>query len=253
MIVNTARIKIWLSVLNAYFRTFGGVKSDIDDAEETVAKILEGKSLIRFGDGEFGIYRGCDIHYQPWSEELWMEFQKIKSDFDRFGSRSPYILAVPKKYMQCTGFELAKKRVLVSSWAQSRLLFKRMFDTSHAYGDSFLFEKKNRTIYSRIWQQPSDDRLIIFVHNNSRYADSFARTYNRSVEYVACPAHDAFASWSTIYDAIIDAISEKKLGPDDVQIVLSAGPAGKVLCYHLSGLGYQCIDAGHCWDDPLES
>ena len=35
-------------------------------------------------------------------------------------------------------------------------------------------------------------------------------------------------------------------------LTISAGPAGKVLVYRLSKRGYWCIDAGHCWDDPLE-
>lgn len=247
------RLKIWFRVIKAYIFVFNGVKSSIYDASATADAVIVGKSLIRFGDGEFGIFRGHDIHYQPWSGHLLTEFQKIKLDYESQGANCRYLLAVPKKYMQCSGFELSKKRVLVSSWAESRLQFKRTFDRRLSYGDSFLFEKKNSDIYKKIWSQPGDTRTIIFVHNSPECAENFANTFKRMVEYVQCPSYDAFSNWRNLYDRIIDTIRAKNLSTGDVQIVLSAGPAGKVLCYYLSEAGYHCVDTGHCWDDPLES
>lgn len=249
----TGRVKIWLRVGIAYMRTFRGVRCDILDASKTVDAIVAGKSLIRFGDGEFGIYRGKDIHYQPCSERLQADFRRIKDDFEGAGQHSPFLLAVPRKYMLCTGLELGRRRVLVSSWAESRLYFKTRFSRQVTYGDSFLFERKNKDIYSRIWRQPGDARTIVFVHNNPRYAEDFGRTYGRKVLYVACPAYDAFRQVDMIMENIGRIVAENGLGPKDVQMVISAGPAGKVIAYRLSNDGYHCIDAGHCWDDPLDS
>lgn len=223
------------------------------DAKETTDLIINGKSLIRFGDGEFRIYRGFDIHYQPWSEQLKIEFNKIKADYEEKDRDCPYILAVPKKYMQCSGFELGRKRVLVSSWAESRLQFKRTFGQQLTYGDSFLFEKRNNSIFSKIWCNADDTRTVFFVHNSLKCAHNFANTYHRKVIHIQCPSYDAFNSWENIYANILKEINDRQFCPDDVQIVLSAGPAGKVLCYYLSREGYHCIDTGHCWDDPLES
>lgn len=239
--------------MSAWVQTFGGVKSNICDAEDTVARIINGKSLIRFGDGEFGIYQGADIHYQQWSEALLNEFITIKNRFEQQGDNCRFLLAVPKKYMQCSGVELGKRRVLVSSWAQSRLFFKKRFDRTLTYGDSFLFEKKNKAVYSRIWQQPGDKRTVVFVHNNAGYARDFARTYDREVIYVECPSFDAFCTVDSLTDNIIAAVRNNGLTNDNVQIVVSAGPAGKVAICRLSALGYHCVDAGHCWDDPLDS
>lgn len=247
------RFKIWIRVLRAYLKTFTGVKCDVLDPGETVKLILGGKSLIRFGDGEFGIYKEKDIHYQPYSCELKQEFENIKQEFEEEGAQCRYLLAVPKRYMQCSGLELGKKRVLVSSWSESRLYFKNNFKLNLTYGDSFLFEKKNKEIYSRIWSNPHDNRIIIFVHNNRKYADYFAKTYNKEVIYVGCKPYDAFSDIELLHQSIISQIEDRKLSSKDVQIVISAGPAGKVLVKDLSNIGYQCIDAGHCWDDPLES
>ena len=247
------RVKIWIHVLHAYFKTFSGVRCYIYNPSKTVDEIIKGKSLIRYGDGEFGIYQGYDIHYQPWSENLKKEFETIKSVFELEGEHCSYILSVPKKYMECNGFKLGRKRVLIASWSESRLYFQMKFNRNLHYGDSFLFEKKNKPLYSRIWKQKGDDRIIIFIHNNVKYANYFEKTYNRAVIYIPCPPYDAFSKIDQILSKIMLEINLRCLARTEVQIVVSAGPAGKVIAYYLSQAGYHCIDAGHCWDDPLES
>lgn len=247
------RVKIWGRVLLALIATFPGVKSNILTAEQTVEEIQNGRSLIRFGDGEFGIFAEKNIHYQPYSKLLGKEFASIKSTFERMESDCPYLLAVPKKYMQCSGFILCKKRVLVSSWAESRLRFQRDFDRSKIYGDAFLFQKENACIYGKLWDNPSNKKTIIFIHNSDVYASQFEERYGKTVEFIPCKGDDAFQELEELQNRVMDVIKEVQINSEDLQIIISAGPAGKVLAYHLSMQGYQCIDAGHCWDNPLES
>lgn len=246
------RALIWVDVLFSFLATFFGVKATIKTPEDTVDKILKGKSLIRFGDGEFGIYRNKDIHYQKWSPQLREWFEKIKTDFEEQEEECPYILAVPRRFMTVTGTELAKKRVYVSSWSQSRYDFKKNFKHDLPYGDSFLFEKVNKEIYSRIWADKSCPENIIFVHNNEQYAEYFADTYKKNTVFVKCPSRDSFEVLSSLENKIREKIKENNWGKSDFMLTISAGPAGKVLVYKLSKEGYRCIDAGHCWDDPLE-
>ena len=247
----TERVAIWGRVIYSLLATFTGVKADIMDAEATTDAISGGKSLIRFGDGEFGIYRGKNIHYQDWSPELQRDFEAIKRDYESDPDACPYILAVPRQFMTVSGLKLMKKRVYVSSWAESRLQFKQTFRRDIPYGDSFLFEKANKDIYSGIWCK-SEKENVIFVHNNPEYAEHFAKTYGKNTVHVLCPSKNAYSDVDGIYDKILSVISENSWSADDVCITISAGPAGKVLVYRLSALGYHSVDAGHCWDDPLE-
>lgn len=247
------RIKIWIRVLYSLILTFPGVMCKVLDAEDTVQKIREGKSLIRFGDGEFGIYNGKSIHYQQFSDDLKNKFEEIKSFFEIEGENCPYLLAVPKKYMQCTGFALCKKRVLVSSWAEARNYFKKNFNLNKTYGDAFLFERKNVSIYENIWNAKNDSRTIIFIHNNRIYAEQFQKKYKREVLFIQCPTQNAFEQIEKLENVINNLIALHNLGKENVQIVVSAGPTGKILVYQFSRKGYHSIDAGHCWDDPLES
>lgn len=247
------RIKIWGKVLACYFLTFFGVKASVYSAETTVEVLLNGKSLIRFGDGEFGIYRGKDIHYQKWSPELKTYFNRIKEEYESGNEYCRFLLAVPKRFMSINGVELAKKRVYVSSWAESRYDFKKNYRHDIPYGDSFLFEKNNREIYAKLWNSEKCPANVVFVHNSEKYAKQFADTYGKNTVFVQCPGKNAFAMVDELEREIESAIQENGWAPGKVMLTISAGPAGKVLVYRLSKKGYWCIDAGHCWDDPLES
>ena len=246
------RIAAWGRVIRSFLATFGGVKSNILDAEETVKELQKGRSLIRFGDGEFGIYRNRDIHYQKWSQELKDEFEQMKRDYESDAEHCPYILAMPKAFMTVSGWKLMKKRVYVSSWSESRFQFKKTFRRDIAYGDSFLFEKKNKPLYSAIWKGDACPPNVVFVHNSADCAKAFQDTYQKNVEHVVCPPKDAFESVDGLETEILSRIEKNGWTEKDVMITISAGPAGKVLVYRLSKQGYHCIDAGHCWDDPLE-
>lgn len=244
------RILIWIDVIQSFLKSFWGIKCNILSAEDTVSEILEHRSLIRFGDGEFGLYCGKSIHYQEWSPELKESFQQIKDDFEN--EKCLYLLAVPKRFMTINGFALMKKRVYVSSWAQSRYYFKKNFRLNVTYGDSFLFEKNNKEIYSRIWRDESCPENVIFIHNSDQYARCFEDTYGKNVVFIQCPPQNAFEAVDELEKTILKTIQDNEWSTDQVMMTVSAGPAGKVLVYRLSKMGYWCVDVGHCWDDPLE-
>lgn len=246
------RIKIWIRVLSCFFQSFASCPNNIMTSKDTAELLIKGKSLIRFGDGEFGIYRKKDIHYQKWSSELQKTFEAIKNEYEADFERCPYLLALPRKFLTVSGFKLMKKRVYVSSWAESRCDFKKNFRHDIPYGDSFLFEKNNKPIYSRIWRSDTCPENVIFIHNNQAYVAYFENTYRKKVTFIQCPPRDAFEQLASLEMLIMRTIEENQWMPNDVMLTISAGPAGKVLAYRLSKKGYWCIDAGHCWDDPLE-
>ena len=245
------RLGIWCKVLFCFAFSFFGTRKKICSPEETVQWIKNKKSLIRFGDGEFGIYHGKDIHYQKWSKELENAFVDIKKDFEN-EENCPYLLAVPYQFMKVNGFQLMKKRVYVSCWAQARFDFQRQYGKDCVYGDAFLFEKKNKEIYSQIWKADDCPNNVIFVHNNQEYAKAFAATYQKNTVHVQCPSKNAFECVDALEKEILETIQTNGWGHKEVTMAISAGPAGKVLVYRLSKQGYHCVDAGHCWDDPLE-
>lgn len=245
-------MKIWAQVLHFYLLSFCGSKAMILDGDQTVEMLLKGKSLIRLGDGEFGIRHGYDIHYQKWSLRLKEAFDTISNDYFSDGD-CRYLLAVPRKFFKCSGFKLLKKREYISSWARARWDFSKMYPQKDCvYGDAFLFHKGNSEVYQRIWTENSRKK-IFFVHNDCKYAENFEKSYSiEALEFVRCPQENAFSSIEEIENKIINIAGDLMWDPKEVLILVSAGPAGKVIVFDLSKIGYQCIDTGHCWDDPLD-
>lgn len=245
------RMKCWCIVIKCFLASIKGTKCRILTAEETVKTIQTGKSLIRFGDGEFGIYHGRAISYQQCSEKLISEFIQIKKMYEEDPDNCPFIIAVPKYFLEVSGFGLLKKRAFVASWAEPRADFKKYFKQNITYGDAFLFKKANESIFDHIWTDDLCRNNIIFVHNNEKYAESFQDKYHKKVFYVKCPQKNAFESIEIIIDNINKTIVSNSLNRLNTEIVVSAGPAGKVLVKNLSQDGLLCIDTGHCWDYPL--
>lgn len=245
------RLRCWINVLYYFFVSFGGSKARILTSEETVDMIVKsGKSLIRFGDGEFGIFNGRSISYQDCSQKLIDEFKNIKKDYEEQKDCN-YIVAVPKRFFEVKGFKLLWKRKYIASWSQARADFLKYFNQSIVYGDAFLFKKTNNNIFGRIWEEDKNRNNIIFIHNNSIYADYFKNKYKKNVYFIKCPNRNAYEVIEDIIDQIKNAIDNNGFDKSNLGIVISCGPAGKVLVRHFSNMGFLCVDTGHCWDEPL--
>lgn len=245
------RIKSWINVLYYFIISFRGTGAQILSAQESVDLILkEKKSLIRFGDGEFGIFHGRSISYQKCSSELIEEFKNIKVDYE-IKSNCPYIIAVPKKFFQVSGFVLMKNRKYVASWSQSRADFLNHFNQNIIYADAFLFEKSNTDIYEQIWKKDNKRNNIIFIHNNYIYAKNFEKKYEKKVYFIKCPKKNSFEIIDNITAEIKEIIDRNNLNISNSEIVVSCGPAGKVIVKRFSHEGFLSIDTGHCWDEPL--
>lgn len=244
------RIGIWVDVILKLLLSFRKSKANILNAKETIQFVLHNrKSVIRLGDGEFGLFHDRDIHYQVYSKELKERINQIIKRYECNSDLAPYLLCVPYKFFKTNGFFLMKKRVYVSSWAISKYDFLKNFRQDIVYGDAFLFALNNSDIYPSIWAETDN---IIFVHNNVEYAQAFKKTSGKNVYFVKVPSKNAFSFLVEIEENIICVFGKDQITKENSVILISAGPAGKVIAFDFCLKGYWCIDVGHCWDDPLE-
>ena len=122
------RISIWINTIICFLKAFKGCKAKILDSEKTVEYVLNTKkSIVRIGDGEFNILNGKSIRYQKYNQKLEQEMEQIIQRYIDLGKKCEYILCVPKHFMECSGFELIKKREYIASWAYSRKQFQQKF------------------------------------------------------------------------------------------------------------------------------
>lgn len=244
------RFKIWIKTLYYHILSWKCCKySTLLSIDETIKEIkYKNKSLIRYGDGEFIIMSGGDIHYQCSDKVLEEKLNNIIKEYLINPQKSPYLLCMPTPFISCNGMKLSKRRVWVSSWARARYYYKKNLDLRDIYyGDAFLFSKTYEASYEKIW---SNSDSIIFLHNNKKFAENFTAKYGIKTTFIKVPSNNSFAEVDKLLDKILVAI-DKDTSINKL-VLISAGPCAKVLVYELSKRGIKAIDTGHCWDDPLE-
>lgn len=241
------RLKIWNKVFRDYCFSFFPLKGHFLTSDETVKYISSAKkSVIRFGDGEFNILVGGNVHYQVYNSELRKELLEILQNYT---GDSPYLLCVPYHYFSKSNLTL-NKRVLISSWSTPKRTFKKYIKTDVAYGDAFVFARNNdRYNYQRIWEKY---RTVILVHNNKKYFKDVIDLDRQEGFFVKVPDKNSYEFIDEIEYEIEKIYKINNLSQENTIVLLSAGPTAKALVYRMSLKGYKMIDCGHVWDDPLE-
>jgi hypothetical protein len=216
--------------------------------KETVNMIAENKlSLIRWGDGETCVLFGYDIGYQVSTAELRQKMWDIIKTYNEKGIKSGFLMAMPLKYLFLNGIALLVNK-MCPCWVHTRYLFKSSFNHDNQYGDAFLFSENMHKYYARLWDDASH---IIFVHSDMNCYDKFCSTYNKNTIFVKIPANNCFSKYDEIEMEVMDIIAKNKLDTKKTYVLISAGPAAKVITFDLVNKGLICIDTGHCWDEPL--
>lgn len=244
--MNIKRIYIWIKVIIDYVLSFPSIKGKILDSKNTIEHVKqEKKSLIRFGDGEFNILAGGNVHYQDYNINLQRELDEILKTYN---ASSKYLLCMPYRYFSKSNLVL-NKRVLISCWSTPKRMFKKLVKKECIYGDAFVFAKDSRKRFEQIWIDYSN---IILVHNDPQYLSEVCNFDKQRGYYIEVPKRNAYDAIEYIEMKIKDVYENNRLEKSQTIILLSAGPTAKVLTYHLSEQGYIAIDCGHVWDEPLE-
>ena len=228
------RIGIRTRVLFSLLRVPFGARAKILTPSETADRITEGKSLIRIGDGEMRLMRGLSLGFEVPSDGLVSELKEVREIFSRMGDGCPYLLCVPRKFMNASALSL-----------------KRHFSRSVTYGDAFIFSKDYPAECDRILTYLGQ-RPVIFVHNSRECFERFKEAHGGAVHYLPCPDTLAYEKIDELESAVYSIAQDNGYGPGDVRLVISAGPCAKPLVMRTSKRGYQAIDTGHLFDRPLE-
>lgn len=238
---------IWLKVAVNYFKGYSPVNAEILNPEDTIAYMKKtGKSFLRLGDGEFNLLLGRDVHYQKFSPELKQEIHLILQDYNE---NLPYIVAVPHQYFSNSN-RVLNRRVLISCWSIPKQIFRKYAKPDIVYGDAFLFAKNHRKLdYAKLWRNIPN---VIVVHNKPEYLQGAYDPETQKGFFVQIPPCNTYEAIDETEEQIKAVYAGNNLDVHKTVILLSAGPAAKVLVKRMSSQGYYLIDCGHAWDDPLE-
>lgn len=219
-----------------------GPTVNVMSVDDTIAELLEtDKSLVRFGDGEFLMIRGGNIHFQNENKdlsELLADIVRYKDDGlmvsvqDIFNGLDMY---VPKSQ------EFWKEHLFFYEKYYRKLCNHQRVYASTSFSRSYITiadKSKSAKWFEQIkliWK----DKDIVVVEgattHNGVGNDLFSMA--KSVKRIICPSKNA-------YDKIDEIRKECFMMPENSLFLVSLGPAAKPLVRDLYLVGYRAIDIG---------
>lgn len=220
----------------------------IETANETIEQIVNhGKSLARFGDGEFSAIAGRIRHkFQTEMDEgLKRKLLKVLES-----EEENLLIGIADNYGSLEKYtEQAKREIRCYLNPQVRREHMDILNPQKIYYDAYVTRpyvmyadfqteapKKRFENLRRIWAK----RNCIFVEGCYTRLGIGNDLFDNasSIQRILGPAENAFSK----YQEILDACMEQK---KDTLFLLALGPTASVLAYDLCRAGYQAVDVGH--------
>ncbi len=232
---NSLKLKIIIFNLLSFY----GVKnfSYLNDSETIEYLLKNKKSLIRWGDGESSCLLLKDIYFQKTSTELSSDLKSILVEYS--AENSKYLLAGPNKYLSADILTLLYENKLLT-WIKSRYVFMKYIKRSNVLGDAFVFRplsQLSNEIVEKLWINHN----IILVHPEVRVFEDFKRKYSSNkVMFIQIKSENAYSEINDISKNIFNSGFSKS----NTRILISGGPAAKVIIKLGSDKGYIAYDMG---------
>lgn len=218
----------------------------IKSKEELIDKlVLEGKSLARFGDGEFSVMEHIVRQkFQHLDDKLAKRLQEvITTEDDRI------LIGIADNYGNLDKYtEQAATAIRIYMTEETRKIHQKYLKKDRIYYDAYvsrpyiLYRDKEHAEdrfnnLRRIWEKRS---VIVIEGAKTRLGVGNGLLDNAaSVRRILGPAVSSFDRYEDILKGALVA-AEK-----DVLFLVAMGPCAGVVVYDLAKAGYQAIDIGH--------
>ena len=237
-------VKLYLLALyGLLFKFTHNFKSNILTIDQTIEKMQEGNSIIRFGDGEFALLDDCNIqNYQESNQQLKIGLEEVIDSTDE-----GLLICLPDTINNLKAYKFNSKIIWLSKIGRNYKQYLKYFNREHLYGNAFvsrpymIYKNKDKcdewfkAILNLFYDK--DIVLIEGIYSRSGVGNDLFKEA-RSVKRILCPNKNAFSKYDEILKEALK-ISQNKL------ILVALGPAGKVLAYELFKKGYMVWDIGH--------
>lgn len=221
----------------------------IRSCQETLEEIIKGgKSIARFGDGEFAQINGMDrYNFQKLDAELALRLEEV------LHSHHPRMLiAIANNYgnLQSYTEDAANAIRIYMMGKKARPQHMKLLERDRIYYDAYVTRpyvmyrdnntdapRKRFEAVKEIWQ----GRKVMIVEG----AQTRMGVGNdllegaREVKRILAPATSSFDRYDDILKASLEYAHE------DTLFLIAMGPSAGVLAYDLTVEGYQAIDIGH--------
>lgn len=215
---------------------------NVCNSVETLQILIDsGKSLSRFGDGEFNLIGGTEIGFQQKDIKLSRNLRRVIES-----KPENCFIGIPNIFQGLSRFNIEAKCFwlysIVSKWNQWKKFIKNVdyLDTqcSRFYID--LKDKSESIEIVKLWKRLWNNRDVVIIEGEHTKMGIGNDLFDNcsSVRRIICPCKNAYSR----YAEILQRSSEL---PQDTLILVALGPTASILSYDLAQLGYQAIDTGH--------
>lgn len=218
----------------------------IEDFEPTIEKIMQGKSLCRFGDGEFELMNGKE------RQKFQSPSPKLKDHLIRvFNSKDDNILiGIADNYGSLSKYNPNDAYdIKVYLTEEVRKQHYDFIDMDRTYVNAYITRpyamyadngtdapNKRFDALRKIWQEK--DILIIEGDKTRMGVGNDLFDNAGDIIRIICPAVGAYDK----YDEILNAASNYSKGR---LVLIALGPTATVLAYDLAKAGFWALDIGH--------
>lgn len=212
---------------------------EVLDPIQTLARLVEGSSLARFGDSELRLCLGMSVRLQPASDELQEQLVLLLR-------REEPGLLVGLPYFP-PGDLLGRSEAQIERWTRFRGWLKGLASPDLVYGSSFVSRPDHLRFetfdgFYGLWETLFRGRNIVLVEKaNDNYSVWNRTTLNKIAGGLAgrveVPEEDAFNDHDRILSSCLD-FEQGSL------FLISAGACATVLSADLSRAGHQAVDVG---------
>lgn len=212
--------------------------------EDTLNYIVDNDcSIIRLGDGEFGLMRGASVYFNDWcqqyDETLAKKLLEVASSHDE-----RVLLCIPGDHLTKTQEEDGEE---YKYWINSKMLLHKLVHHDKVYGSSFAFYPKvnTRIDYKKLKAYFSKKDIILITSGLERFSDVLL---GRSTHLIEAPKSNGWDKVGEIRSVFDELVTKESLKKNETLVMVSMGPAAKVFVYELTKQGFTAWDAGQFFD-----
>ena len=212
--------------------------------EETFNYIIDNDcSIVRLGDGEFGLMRGASVYFNDWYQKydptLSKKLKEVAASHDE-----RVLLCIPGDHLSKTKEEEPNE---YEFWINSKILLHNLVHEDKLYGSSFAFHPHvNKGIdYKKLRDYLSTKNVIIITSGLERFEDI---KLGKTTHFIEAPKSNGWDKVSEIRSKLHKLIEDQQLSKDETLVMASMGPAAKVFVYELTKEGFTAWDAGQFFD-----
>lgn len=224
----------------AYFLPDFSFKVDFYSGDEIKKLIEQGKSMIRYGDGEVWLMNHGNLGFQKFEPKIRKGLFDAIQDYNK---TSPYIVGVNELVMNKTNTFL-KENNMLRLWLPMKVYYFMYFPKKMKYMDaSFFYYNENIQTYLA---PALANKEIIFISRKEtleKIKNNPLYPYKEKTHFIETKSSNAFDDYKTICEQVDSTLSSLPKNAQPI-IIAAFGAGTKVLAYEYSTKGIQALDIG---------